>query len=876
MGSFLEQYETLDIIGNGSFGIIRKVKRKSDGHVFARKELNFEKMTERDRKQIVAEVNILKELHHDHIVRYYDRYVDREAGILYIVMEYCGGGDLSSIIRQSQRHNRPIPEDTIWNYFMQLLLALQHCHHPSSSSRGGNTAGGECDGKEKRSQILHRDLKPDNVFLDEANRIKLGDFGLSKALSQSSFANTYVGTPYYMSPELTQGKAYDSKSDIWSLGCLIYELCALKPPFAEAKTQSELSAFIRSGRIPSLPREYSQSLWTVIKAMLNLNPAMRPSANQLLQHERLELAVKVSETEQMLTTVKNHRAAIVSKEREVATREAAVAEREARLATAVAEKEAEVRRLEEQLTHLSQQAQQAAAAAQQQQAPPESVIEERIREAIAKREEELRVAVIKREEEVARAIARREEEIMEAVRKREADVCEAWMKREEQIRVEMAQTMEERTGWIQQRERDMQAEREEFEKVRKDLEERVRAMGDSNRKGQKEKTPLEEVKNLLVPFNQLTDEHSRVATIQPKPDVPTHDVKTPVPQHRTLARDMPMPASAMKGVVLTSTGQPLSTPTPAELANLFVNSPRVGLDFGKIFEFESDPETDEERDGDEGLGDDDDLPPSPSKRPNPLDADTTIHAPVHVPALGRRRSRDPSPALSASQRPMRMHRPSLVRGGASGSGTGTGTGSGTGSGSRRTFTRAATMPASSSEPISIAPNPSAAAQSASASTRVSRSVNGAKRPVSATITASVSATTVSASAKGSTAGASSQPAPEYDLSDEENLPSPFLKRVERERGMPAPSHSQRETSTASARTGSGAQGVKKRASNGHLLRAVAAANSAAISSRPVKNSVSTGSSSATTRAAGAGSRPVSSLVTTRKASEETRKMALRS
>jgi NIMA (never in mitosis gene a)-related kinase len=80
------------------------------------------------------------------------------------------------------------------------------------------------------------------VFLDAANTVKLGDFGLSKAPAQASFTNTYVGTPYYMSPELVQEKAYDSKSDIWSLGCLIY---ALKPPFHEAKTPAELSIFIR-------------------------------------------------------------------------------------------------------------------------------------------------------------------------------------------------------------------------------------------------------------------------------------------------------------------------------------------------------------------------------------------------------------------------------------------------------------------------------------------------------------------------------------------------------------------------------------------------------------------------------------------------------
>lgn len=138
-------------------------------------------MTERDRKQIVAEVyvvcavvvvfcvlthldsNILKDLHHDHIVRYHDRHVDRDQGILYILMEFCGGGDLSSVIKTAQRSGRPIPEETIWNYFMQILLALQHCHHPNGHARSSSSTSDSGDsGKERRPQILHRDLKPDN------------------------------------------------------------------------------------------------------------------------------------------------------------------------------------------------------------------------------------------------------------------------------------------------------------------------------------------------------------------------------------------------------------------------------------------------------------------------------------------------------------------------------------------------------------------------------------------------------------------------------------------------------------------------------------------------------------------------------------------
>ena len=156
--------------------------------------------------------NILKDLNHEHIVRYHDRHVDRDAGILYILMEYCGGGDLSSVIKLAQRNGRPIPEETIWNYFMQILLALQYCHHPSGHSRSGSV-GSDTEGRERRAPVLHRDLKPDNgvyslpisspisfatnsptlVFLDESNIVKLGDFGLSKVLTQASLASTYVG-----------------------------------------------------------------------------------------------------------------------------------------------------------------------------------------------------------------------------------------------------------------------------------------------------------------------------------------------------------------------------------------------------------------------------------------------------------------------------------------------------------------------------------------------------------------------------------------------------------------------------------------------------------------------------------------------------------
>ncbi|CAE7228594.1 unnamed protein product [Rhizoctonia solani] len=328
MSSVLDDYEAGDVIGNGSFGLIRKVRRKADGALFARKELNFERMTERDRKQIVAEVNILKDLKHDHIVRYHDRYVDRDNGILYILMEYCGGGDLSGGIKQMRRQNKHITEDTVWSYFAQILLALHHCHFPNSkpSAEGSNLAQ-----PRPTQQILHRDLKPENVFLDSEGYVKLGDFGLAKQIGYATFTQTYVGTPYYMSPELINEKQYDTKSDIWSLGCLIYELCAQNPPFHEAKTHQELALSIRQGRIPPLPRVYSSTLSNLVSSWLIAlkQPAMRPSAQQLLQHERIEFACKMTEAQKLATGLRIRKTAIMNKEREVAEREAVLLQREA-------------------------------------------------------------------------------------------------------------------------------------------------------------------------------------------------------------------------------------------------------------------------------------------------------------------------------------------------------------------------------------------------------------------------------------------------------------------------------------------------------------------------------------------------------------------
>ncbi|KAF9260853.1 kinase-like protein [Marasmius fiardii PR-910] len=920
--SFLDQYDALDVIGNGSFGIIRKVRRKADGSIFARKELNFERMSERDRKQIVAEVNILKDLHHEHIVRYHDRYVDRDAGILYILMEYCGGGDLSTVIKQAQRHGRPIPEDTIWNYFMQILLALQHCHHPNGHGRNGSSGTGGFDSDstqtQRRAQILHRDIKPDNIFLDEHNIVKLGDFGLSKALPHTTFANTYVGTPYYMSPELMQEKAYDSKSDMWSLGCLIYELCALKPPFHEAKTHAELSILIRNGRIPPLPKGYSQSLGAVIKSMLNLNPAMRPSAAQLLQHERLDLVQKISEADKMFSTVKSHKANLMARERDIVSREKVLIEREQQLSMVVSQKDAEIASM-----------QQAIAQAQEYQQRAEAGVVTAVREAISKREQELRVLVLKREEEVAAAMAKREEEIIASVNKREQELNDAWASREEEIRREVEERtrwVEERANWVEERAKwmetreaelaevegwldgvriELEEEEKRLEEVRSTVEDNMKKWEETAKtrttfKGRAGKTPLEEVKNLLEPLSRLGPNNaendatsvtviskpSRKNNLKPRSPSPFPGLATPAPPPSRTR--LPPPASAMKGVVLTSTGEILSTPAPGpipftpsppggatitptglpsvELTKLFVESPKVGLDFGKIFDSRTDgsdgsgdaddrtetlskgwegvrtinPDTENEDDDDDD--DDESPPPSPSWRKEKELNRTGSHSWGRETGSRRRdkgrESENENQKSSGSSNgsiskkqggalttpATRLRRPSI----------------------RRRCSGA--LLGSVSDPMNLN-NKGSSSQKAVPLPLPHPHLHSHSNNNSETSTGSSTARVMQR-----TMSAPSQTA-EYDPNDE-NLPSPFLKRTEKERSQSTNSlgfHGNNPTGTVAGR---------KRLSNGNnLLRAVAAVNNITAHERGV-------SSPGNATPSGV-SRP--SILSARKASEEAKR-----
>jgi len=281
-------YEVLETVGSGSFAKVSRVRRKSTKEILVWKELDYGTMGNKEKQMLCDEVNILRDLNHPNIVQFVDRVIDHQKRKIYIVQEYCDGGDLASYIK-TKRDKIPkmsgrISETFIWSVTSEIASALQHCH--SHFSR-----------HQRKTRILHRDLKPGNVFLVKRRgtySVKIGDFGLAKMLDESScFAQTHVGTPYYMSPEQIQSKSYNEKSDIWSLGCIVYEMAMLSPPF-KASNYLHLAEKIQSGIYNKISsRNYSKELESAISMMLTVDFSQRAKVEELLCLPRIQFTSKM-------------------------------------------------------------------------------------------------------------------------------------------------------------------------------------------------------------------------------------------------------------------------------------------------------------------------------------------------------------------------------------------------------------------------------------------------------------------------------------------------------------------------------------------------------------------------------------------------------
>ncbi|XP_078417137.1 serine/threonine-protein kinase Nek1 isoform X11 [Cetorhinus maximus] len=254
----MDKYVKVNKIGEGSFGKAILVNSKEDGRQYVIKEINISRMPNKEREESRREVAVLANMKHPNIVQYKESF--EESGCLYIVMDYCEGGDLFK--RINAQKGILFPEDQILDWFVQICLALKHVHD---------------------RKILHRDIKSQNIFLTKDGTVQLGDFGIARVLNSTvELARTCIGTPYYLSPEICENKPYNNKSDIWALGCVLYEMCTLKHAF-EAGNMKNLVLKIIRGSYPPVSVHYTYDLRSLMSQLFKRNPRDRPSVSSLLQ-----------------------------------------------------------------------------------------------------------------------------------------------------------------------------------------------------------------------------------------------------------------------------------------------------------------------------------------------------------------------------------------------------------------------------------------------------------------------------------------------------------------------------------------------------------------------------------------------------------------
>ncbi|KGL98255.1 Serine/threonine-protein kinase Nek4, partial [Charadrius vociferus] len=253
------------------------------------KKLNLKNASNREKKAAEQEAQLLSQLKHPNIVTYRESW-QGEDGLLYIVMGFCEGGDLYHKLKEQK--GKLLPENQVVEWFVQIAMALQYLHE---------------------KHILHRDLKTQNVFLTRANIIKVGDLGIARVLeNQYDMASTLIGTPYYMSPEVFSNKPYSYKSDVWALGCCVYEMATLKHAF-NAKDMNSLVYRIIEGKLPPMPKDYSPQLVEIIRTMLSKKPEERPSVKSILRQPYIKHQISLFLEATKAKAARSHKKTVNSK-----------------------------------------------------------------------------------------------------------------------------------------------------------------------------------------------------------------------------------------------------------------------------------------------------------------------------------------------------------------------------------------------------------------------------------------------------------------------------------------------------------------------------------------------------------------------------------
>ena len=265
----MENFIIIDKIGEGAYSTVYTVRRIEDGNLYALKKIKIQSLSQKEKQNALNEVRILASVNSPFVISYKESFIEEKEQTLCIVMEYADEGDLFQKITLYKKLHTTFEENDVWKIFIQITKGLHDLHEYS---------------------ILHRDLKSANVFLFRDGTAKLGDLNVSK-ISFRGLGCTQTGTPYYASPEVWRDNPYNLKSDIWSLGCLCYELLMLKTPF-RAESMEALYRKVMRGKYPEINKKYSNKFDNVISYMLQLKPENRPNTQQILNMPEIQEKIK--------------------------------------------------------------------------------------------------------------------------------------------------------------------------------------------------------------------------------------------------------------------------------------------------------------------------------------------------------------------------------------------------------------------------------------------------------------------------------------------------------------------------------------------------------------------------------------------------------